>query len=243
MRLGPDDVAPNAVLVGDPGRIDLFSAYLPDAREVSTQRGLRAITGTYGGSPVTVAAFGMGAPIAAVVLEELAGQGVVRVLRAGTGLTLSADLPLGSFIVAHGAHRAEGTSLTYAPPGFPAVADHVLTGLVIDALVGAGLPHRVGLMGSLDGFFTEMVAARPDREPQVSARLEELRSLGVLAVDMETSALLVAGARLRVAVGSLCLVSVAADRGRLDDATRLARERDLAQVALRAITTPDATTR
>jgi uridine phosphorylase len=235
MQLAREDVGGAAILVGDPGRIDLFAAEMTGVRPVAGQRGLRTVTGTFEGSVLTVAAFGMGAPIAAIVLEELVQQGATRALRAGTALTISPELPLGSFVVAHGAVRAEGTSASYAPHGYPAVADHGLIVRVTEALEARDLPYRVGLMASLDGFFTEMVAVREDREAGVSARLDELRALGVLAVDMETSALLVVGARLGVAVGSLCLVSVAADHRSLDVADRGSCEQDLARAALGAV--------
>ena len=84
----PADVGERAVLVGDPGRIELFAEQLDDVCPIGDNRGLRSITGSSGGLPVTVSAFGMGAPIAAIVLEELAQLGVRAVLRVGTVLTL-----------------------------------------------------------------------------------------------------------------------------------------------------------
>src|SRR2546422_317834 len=123
LGLKSGDVASRCILVGDRARVDMFGAHLKDARLLSDRRGLRTVGGTFQGVPVTVSAFGMGAPIAAVLLEELAAIGVRVALRAGTAMSLAPDrLPLGTFIVAHAALRAEGTSLTYAPLGYPAAA-------------------------------------------------------------------------------------------------------------------------
>ena len=58
------------------------------------------MTGSFAGVPVTVSAFGMGAPIALVVLEELAALGARAVLRAGTAMAVAHDVPLGAFVVA-----------------------------------------------------------------------------------------------------------------------------------------------
>jgi len=81
-----------------------------------------------------------------------------------------------------------------------------------------------------------MFAPEGGRRPPVEARLAELSRLRVLAADMETSALLVAGAVLGVRAGSLCLVSVdGSSRDRLETAARRDGERLLVEVALAAV--------
>jgi uridine phosphorylase len=72
----PEDVAERALVVGDPGRIDLFVEQLDEVRSVGGNRGLRVVTGSSNGVPLTVCAFGIGAPVAVIVLEELAQLGV-----------------------------------------------------------------------------------------------------------------------------------------------------------------------
>jgi uridine phosphorylase len=68
------------------------------------------------------------------------------------------------------------------------------------------------------------------------ARFAELAALGVLAADMETSAVLVAGALLGVRAGSLCLVSVDGRRGtRLGEAVRREGEEHLVEAALATV--------
>lgn len=236
LHVSSADVGRAAILVGDPARADLFADRLTDARLVSDQRGLRTLTGVFDGVEVTISAFGMGAPIAAIVLEELAEQDATVVLRAGTAMSLLPDVSLGSFVVAQAGFRGEGTSLTYAPLGYPAVADLSLTTIAADELARRNLPHAVGVIASLDGFFTEMLARRSDRVAGVTARLDGLRELNVLAVDMETSALLVAGARLGIAVGAVCLITVDGRDGRvLDDPAREVREGELVEVTLDAV--------
>ena len=234
----PDEVAPCCVLVGDPARVNLFAEHLESPRLVSQERGLRTVTGVYGGVSVTVSAFGMGAPIAAVVLEELVGLGARVVLRAGTAMAVGAPNGplLGAFVVAQAALRGEATSATYAPLGYPAAADPTLNDRLRAELERRDAAHRVGVLASFDGFYTELFAADEARRPAVEARLAELRRLRVLAADMETSAVLVAGAVLGARAGSLCLVSVdGSTRARLDAAARRVGERQLVEVALAAV--------
>ncbi len=233
-----DEVAARCILVGDPARVDLFASDLDGAHLVSQERGLRTVTGTRGGVPVTVSAFGMGAPIAAVVLEELVALGARVVLRAGTAMAVGPQLgtPLGAFVVAQAALRGESTSNTYAPLGFPAAADPELNGHIVAELNRRKAPYRFGTLASFDGFYTELFAADETRRLAVEARLADLRRLRVLAVDMETSVVLVAGAVLGVQAGSLCLVSVdGTSRARLDEAERRRGERQLVEVALAAV--------
>ena len=234
----PDAVASRCVLVGDPARVDLFAEQLESPRLVSQERGLRTVTGSFAGVAVTVSAFGMGAPIAAVVLEELVALGARVVLRAGTAMAVGApDGPaLGAFVVAQAALRGEATSATYAPLSFPAAADLTLNDRLRAELERRGAAHRVGVLASFDGFYSELFAADEARRPAVEARLAELRRLRVLAADMETSAVLVVAAVLGVRAGSLCLVSVdGATRARLDAATRRAGEQVLVEVTLATV--------
>lgn len=231
-----NDVADRCILVGDPGRVHLFADRLQDTRVVNERRALLAVTGRFGGMPITVAAFGMGAPIAAVVMEELAALGARVFLRAGTAMSLGPELPLGSFVVGIAGMREEGTSRTYAPAGYPAVADLALTNAVVDCLTAMDLPHRIGVIASDDGFYGRFLAQSVDQEAQVERRLGELRRLRVLAGDMETAAVLTVAAVRGVRAASLCLVSVdACTRTRLDPERMRRGEHDLVEAALRAV--------
>jgi uridine phosphorylase len=239
LGFGPEDVADRAILVGDPGRTDLFGERLDEARVVGENRGLRTVTGTCLGERVTVCAFGMGSPVAVIVLEELAQLGVRTVLRAGTVMTLIPDA-LGELIVARGAVRDEGTSRGYLPESFPAIPDPDLLFSTLIALERLEIPHRVGLVASLDVFYGQMFARNAEQQPAVAARLGELASRGVIAVDMETSAILTAAHRLGVRAGSLCLGSVEGPGGlRLGEDRRVEGEALLAEAALAAITAPE----
>jgi uridine phosphorylase len=207
LRCTADEVADRAVLVGDRGRVDKAATLLDEPRMLNQDRGLTAVTGRYRGNQVTVAAFGMGAPIAAVVLHELAMLGVRRFLRLGTVLAVGGT-SVGDLVLAEGAVRNESTSSTYLPLGFPAIADHELNTALRTALAAGTRPWTAGLIASFDGFYTEMFAAEPARSAEVRARMEELGRYGVRAVDMETSAVLTVAMAVGARAASLCLATV-----------------------------------
>ncbi|WP_216205237.1 nucleoside phosphorylase [Amycolatopsis aidingensis] len=236
LRCGPEDVGERAVLVGDRGRVTAVAELLAEPRLLNTDRGLTTVTGRYAGQRVTVTAFGMGAPAAVLVLEELAALGVRTFLRLGTALAVGGTR-LGDLVLAEGGIRNESTSACYAPAGFPAVPDAGLYAATRQRLSAASHSWVSGLFASQDGFYTEMVAASPERAAAVSAHLAELARYRVRAVDMETSAVLVAARVLGARAASLCLASVtAADQRRMADASRGRAELDLMRTGLDALT-------
>jgi uridine phosphorylase len=235
LRCGPGDVGDRAVLVGDRGRVALAAQLLDEPVWLNEDRGLTTVTGGYGGRRVTVSAFGMGAPIAAVVLHELAMLGVGSFLRLGTVLALP-PARLGDLVLAEGAVRGESTSATYLPAAFPAVPDLALTGAVADRLAAGRRPYVSGIVASYDGFYTQMFAAEECRGPVISSTLDDLNRAGVLAVAMETSAVLVAARALGVRAASLCLASVdGRSHETLPNDERVEAERELLAVGLAAL--------
>jgi uridine phosphorylase len=235
LGVGRDEVADRAILVGDPGRVDLFAARLSDVTANGGDRALRTVTGAFRDRRVTVCSFGMGAPIAVVVLEELAALGVRAVLRAGTVMSLG-EVPLSTLVLADAAVRGEATSATYLPPDGPAEADAALTECVAHVLTEAGAPYRRGLVASYDGFYSQLFAIHDDRRQRIEALADALRRRGVIAADMETSALLAVAPLLGVRAASLCLASVdGPSQRRLDPERRGDDERRLVEAALEAM--------
>ena len=138
-----DEVGEAAILVGDRARIDRIAEHLDRPQLVEENRGLRTVTGLRAGRRITVSAFGMGGPIAAIVLHELFDLGVRRFLRIGTAMVMP-PARLGDFVLADGALRGDGASRTYAPIGYPAVADFDLGAR---AARGAGRARRAVARG------------------------------------------------------------------------------------------------
>jgi uridine phosphorylase len=202
-----DEVGEAAILVGDRARIDRIAEHLEDPHFVEENRGLRTVTGVRAGQRITVSAFGMGGPIAAIVLHELFDLGVRNFLRVGTAMVMP-PARLGDFVLADGGVRAEGTSRTYAPIGYPAVADFELSAALRTALIQRKASWRAGIFGTYDGFYTEMFALSAGEKKMIDGLRAEVQRLGLIATDMETATLLTAGRVLGARTASLCLGTV-----------------------------------
>jgi uridine phosphorylase len=230
-----DDVGEAALLTGDRARIDRIADHLEDARILPENRGLRTVTGWRGGIRVTATAFGMGGPIAAIVLHELFDLGVRRFIRVGTAMAMP-PAKLGDILLADAAFSNDGTSRTYAPAGYPAVADFDLGAALRAALAKRSLSSRAGLFGTYDGFYTESFALSAGEAKMIDKARAEAQRLGLIAADMETATLMTAGRMLGARVASLCLGTVdGMTQAKLDGDLMAARERDMFEIALDAL--------
>lgn len=122
--------------------------------------------------------FGVGAPAAAVMLEELIAWGVKEFVSMGLAGSLSEDLPPGSLVVCDGAFRDEGTSHHYIGGDVPVQPDPALTGRLEVALGDAGLSYAKGPTWTTDAIY---------RETPLEVR--HFREQGALVVEMEGAAL------------------------------------------------------
>ena len=230
-----DEVGKAAILVGDPARIERIAEHMSDVHFVPESRGLKTVTGTRGDTRITVTAFGMGAPIATIVLHELHALGIGNFLRIGTAMAVS-PARLGDFVLADGALRAEGTSSSYAPLGFPAISDFDLNTVLRARLRTSGNPWHAGIFGTYDGFYTEMFALSGERRQMIGRLKEDIQRLGLIGTDMETSALLTSARILGVRASTLCVATVDANsQEKIDDALMATLEREMFEIALDAM--------
>ena len=231
-----DDVGSCAILVGDPDRVDRIGALLDNPTYLPVKRGLKTVTGHYNDTRVSIAAFGMGAPIATIVMHELADLGLRRFLRIGTAMHFPPAHP-GDFVISKSALSFEGTSPSYALRDAPPVADAGLVADLANAVASHGVTSTAGVFATFDAFYRDMFSLDPAGADKVRQTREMLHQLGVLATDMETSALLTAGETLDVACATLCLGTVDGITQEKLDAPRLAAgEHVMFRIALDAIT-------
>jgi DeoD family purine-nucleoside phosphorylase len=197
LRADQGDYAPAVLLPGDPLRAKrVAEEFMDGARQVNGERGLLGYTGTVEGRPVSVQATGMGAPSAAIVIEELIMLGARRLIRIGTCGGLSPDLELGDIVIGISAVPADGTALRYTGGEAHAPTAHFgLTHGAIHAAKGLGIRPHVGPVATSDTFYD------PDEE-----RHKRWASRGVLAVEMEAAVLFTIGA-LR-GVKTACILTV-----------------------------------
>ena len=178
------EISDIVLMPGDPFRVQLIADMLDDAVEVAHKREYRTMNGTYKGRLITVCSSGMGCPSTAIGVEELARVGGRVFIRVGSTAALQPHVGVGDVIVSEGSLRNDGTTAAYVPPGYPAVPDFELTVMlkqVADEL-GAerGFASHAGLNATDDAFYAET--------PEWIANLSRL---GMLNVEMESSALFV----------------------------------------------------
>lgn len=230
-----EEVGEMAILVGDRARIGRISEHLEHATPLEEKRGLRAVTGTRSGRRITAVAFGMGAPIATIVLHELFDLGIRTFLRIGTAMVMP-PARLGELVLAEGALRGEGTSATYAPLGYPAIADFDLTATLRERLTAMSRPWRSGIYATYDGFYSQVFALGNGERQVIENLRADIQRFRIVATDMETSALLTVGRVLGARVASLCLGTVdGLTQEKLDPDAAVAGEQDMFEVALDAL--------
>jgi purine-nucleoside phosphorylase len=198
LKCAPDDVAPYVLLPGDPDRATRIAGrHLDDARLITDHRRMYGYTGTWKGVPVTVQTSGMGCPSAAIVVEELCRLGARAILRVGSCGALQPGIGLGDLVLGTAATSLNGTTeRLVGMVGYAPAADFELTRLTSTAAEVAGQRLHVGPVGTCDIFYeTDEVL------------FDRLRRFGLLALEMEASALFTLGARERVRAGCLLLVS------------------------------------
>ncbi len=225
IRAGASDVAPVVLLPGDPGRAQRVAEQLDDVQCYNEFRGLLGYTGTYQGKRVSVQTTGMGAPSAAIVVEELAMLGAETVIRIGTCGGAGLDVRSGDLVIATAACALDGTTRQYlgGDSYAPAASFRVVRALV-DAAAGADVRHHAGLIATEDALY----AVTPGWSETWSAR-------GVLAQEMEASAVFTVAALRGLEAG--CILTAANSAGqqeRLPDEELLPAIDRMIDVALQA---------
>ncbi|MBN1944810.1 MAG: nucleoside phosphorylase [Bradymonadales bacterium] len=161
---------------------------------------------------------GVGAAMAASELEELIERGARRIIAVGSGGAIQPDLSVGDVLVLDRAIRDEGTSFHYLKPSWEVAADPTWVTRVAQALKRHGIPARIGRSWTTDA---------PYRETK--RKLFHFQQEGVLAVEMEASALLAVAQVRGVQLVSVLIVSDLLGDGRwqphfLDSAYRERRQ-------------------
>jgi DeoD family purine-nucleoside phosphorylase len=230
LRGEPGDYAERCLLPGDPSRAKYIAeTYFDEPVEVNHERGMLGYTGTFQGKRVSVQSSGMGCPSAGIVIEELVQLGVKKVLRVGTCGGLQPDMQIGDLIVAVSATPADATAthLIGGEPHAPTADWELVHGAVHHAKT-LDKKVRVGGVVSSDVFYN------PDE-----GQYERWSKRGVLAVEMEASALFTVGAIRGVEAGCLLTVSDIIVEGEFkrvtDDELRAAVDR-MTRVGLATVT-------
>ena len=128
LHIRPEQLADNVILVGDPGRVQMFEQHFDTIECRNASREFVSFTGSRNGHRVTVLSTGIGTDNIDIVMTELDALAnidfetrevkdvhrTLNIVRRGTCGAIQPEIPLGSFILSHYSIGFDGLLNWYA---------------------------------------------------------------------------------------------------------------------------------
>ncbi|WP_026818980.1 nucleoside phosphorylase [Arthrobacter castelli] len=189
-----------ALVVGDPFRAERISRLLTDAREIAHRREYRSFRGTWNGTEIVVSSHGVGGPGAICLFQELMDAGVDTIVRLGTAGSLQTGIEDGDLIIAESCVRDDGVTQQLVPESYPACSAAEIVLELRRSAVENAAPHQRGVVWTRAAFYPGVL----------DLGLKSYLETGVLAIEMELSALLVLASTRGVRAGGVLVIDGAA---------------------------------
>lgn len=146
LNLLPGDISDKIIIVGDPGRVDMFASFFDSVRVRKENREFRTVTGSFENHEITVISSGIGTDNIDIVMNELDAlvnidleTGIAKpepksltIVRIGTSGGLRADIPAGSCVMAETAIGFDGLLHFYS--GYDWLLDTTLSDVLVNYL-------------------------------------------------------------------------------------------------------------
>jgi purine-nucleoside phosphorylase len=174
------EIAATVLLPGDPLRAKYIAeTFLEDVTCYNEVRGMLGFTGTYKGKRVSVQGTGMGVPSISIYIHELMNEyGVQNLIRVGTCGAIQKDVKVRDVILAMtSSTNSQMNRLTFGGVDYAPTASFDLLKRAYDVGSQKGMALKVGNVFTSDVFYNE------------NAELEKWANYGILAIEMETTAL------------------------------------------------------
>ena len=221
-------IAEKVIMAGDPLRAKFMAErYLENPTLVNQVRGMYCYTGTYKGKQVSVMGHGMGISSIGIYTHELYNfYGVKRIIRTGSAGAYHPDLHVGDIVIAQGACDNSNFAAQFRLPGtFAPIADFNLLRAAVEKVESMGINFRVGNILASEIFYND--------DPEA---WKSWQKMGVLAVEMEASALYMNAARS--GNEALCICTISDSLVTHEDTTAEQREKtftDMMEIAFEII--------
>jgi len=194
-----NDIAETILLPGDPLRAKYIAEnYLENAVCYNEVRGMYGFTGSYKGKRISVQGTGMGVPSISIYVNELiTSYNVKNLIRIGSCGSLQENIKVRDIILAmssstdSGINKLRFDGMDYAP-----TASFQLLKKAYDVAVSKSIEPKVGNILTSDTFYHD------DRDSW-----KKWAAFGVLAVEMETTALYTLAAKYNVNALTILTVS------------------------------------
>lgn len=175
IKANREDISRYCFIPGSHLRGRRIAERLENCELVSATRGYYIYTGYSEGVKLTVCSTGMGGPVVAIAMEELARLGVDTFIRVGSAGGIQDHLGVGDIAVATAMVRSGGTSYNFLPAKFPAAGNYELVTDLIEAAKEVGATVHAGVCTAGDAFYG----------PKDPTERELLKRAGVIAGEME----------------------------------------------------------
>lgn len=175
-----NEIAETVLLPGDPLRAKYIAeTFLEGATLYNEVRNMFGYTGTYKGKRISVQGTGMGVPSISIYINELMqSYNVQQLIRVGTCGAIQRDVKVRDVILAMTSSTdSQMNRLTFGGVDFAPTADFELLKNAYDAGLEKGLNLKVGNVFTADQFYND------------NAEHEKWAQYGILAIEMETTAL------------------------------------------------------
>jgi len=193
------EIAENILLPGDPLRAKYIAeTFLEDISCYNEVRGMLGFTGTYKGKKVSVQGTGMGIPSISIYVNELIREyGVKNLIRVGSCGAIQKDMHVRDIILAMTSSTDSNVNrLTFPGFDYAPCANFDLLNKAFQIGSEQGINIKVGNVLSVDVFYRESMDI-----------VKKLGDYGVLAVEMETTALYTLAAKYGAQALSILTVS------------------------------------
>ena len=186
-------------MAGDPLRAKFMAeTFLENPVQYNNVRGMLGFTGTYKGKRVSVQGHGMGIPSIGIYTYELFNfYGVKSIIRTGSAGAYHPDLELGDVVIGMGSCTDSNYGAQFHLPGtFAPIADFDLVRAAAQKAETMGIRYKVGNLLASDVFYGDS-----------SEEWKAWQKMGVLAVEMEATALYMNAARSGNKALCICTIS------------------------------------
>ena len=191
------EIAETVIMAGDPLRAKFMAErFLENPVQFNNVRSMLGYTGTYQGKRVSVMGHGMGIPSIGIYTYELFNfYGVETIMRVGSAGSIQEDLHVGDLVLAMGASTNSNYGMQFELPGtYAPIADFDLLRGAANTCDRLGYRYKVGNVVSSDTFYNE------------NAHNDKWKNMGVLAIEMEATALYMNAAR--AGKKALCILTI-----------------------------------
>ena len=202
------DLAPYLLLPGDPARVLKITENWNKKKQIAFNREYCSITGYFKNVKISCLSTGIGAPSAAIAIEEAARLKVKTFIRVGSAGAIQPGINPGDLIINTAAVRLEGTSGKYIQEEYPASAHYEVVLALIQACEKLRFKYHLGITASTDAFYVGEGRKGFQGYTQSGFKniLSDLQKAKVVDFEMETSVLFTLANLYNLRAGAICAV-------------------------------------